>query len=509
MRQRRESEVLAPTGSRLEDIIDTNHALARLSAAVDWRLIESHLGQTERDTISGRPSLPRLVAGLSLLRLLYALPDEQLADRWLENPYHQHFCGEECFQHHLPFDRTEILKALCRMDTGKTRALLWANLSAAIGMATIEMADLARVGGIDTKRLSDELDIAARKPGRPERRTGENQRPVSIYDVAKQAGVSIKTVSLVINRQPNVSAQTRSAVLSAIKAMSYRPNVFARGLASERSYLIGMLYDNPPGSYIADLQFGALDRCRQEGYHLIVELLPPQDADPRQRGRALVSESVLHGVILTPPLCDVPEVIDELRKTQTPFVRIAPGTKIPGTPSIGIDEYQAAHEMTDYLIGLGHRRIGFVKGIPTHIATHARLDGYRAALAGAGIPFEEELCAQGMFSYQSGLAAGEYLLSLKRRPTAIFAGNDDMAAGVLAVSQRFQLKIPGELSLVGFDDSLVAQVVWPRLTTCRQPVREMAAAAVSILVQRDGSAQLERHLGHEIIVRESSAPPAS
>ncbi len=488
-------------GPRLEEIIDNQHSLARLSVAIDWRLLEGRLGAAAAGTShNGRPSQTRLIVGLAVLRQLYDLTDNALFDRWLENPYFQLLCGEQYFQHSLAYERSLLSAALRRISTDKLHTLMRAGLSGAVGLDNSSMPELARLG----------LDgVALAKPGRRKEQNGE--KPVSIYDVAKRAGVSIKTVSLVINRQPNVSLQTRTAVLAAIDALAYRPNVFARGLASERSYLIGLLHDVAPGSYIADLQLGALARCREEGYHLIVELLNPQeDLDLNQRVRSLVSESVLHGVILTPPLCDERIVMEELSRAQTPFVRIAPGTRMAGTPAISIDEYKAAYEMTAYLIGLGHRRIGFVKGKPDHGSARVRFEGYRAALADAGISFQDELCAQGFFSYQSGLEAGEKLLSGKNRPTAIFAGNDDMAAGVLAVSQRFNLRIPTDLSLAGFDDSIVAQVVWPRVSSCRQPLKEMAAAAVSILTQkRTHDRPHERQLAHELVVRESTAAVSS
>jgi len=338
--------------------------------------------------------------------------------------------------------------------------------------------------------------------------SSDTQKPASIYDVAKRAGVSIKTVSRVVNRQSNVSEATRKRVLEAVDALSYRPNVFARGLASERSFLIGLLYDNPSAGYVAALQLGVLSRCREEGYHLIVESLDAQNPNLGHQVHSLVTESILHGVILTPPLCDVPAVIDALRRVGTPFVRIAPEKPLAGSADVKIDDHKAAYDMTAYLIGLGHRRIGFIKGHPDHGAANARYEGYRAALAHAGLPLIDELCVQGFFSYQSGIEAGERLLSLKKRPTAIFAGNDDMAAAVLACSQRFDLKIPLQLSVAGFDDSLVAQVVWPRLTTCRQPIKEMAEAAVSMLIQKPPeSGPFERRLDHELVVRESTAPP--
>ena len=494
-RQRRDTEKDF-SGPRLDDIIDNNHVLAKLNAAIDWRLLEGRLAPAG-GAQSGRPSQSRLLVGLAILRQLYDLTDEALYDRWLENPYFQLLCGESHFQHALPFDRAVLTTSLRRIGADKLRTLIKAGLANAVGFEPDEMPELKRLG-VDPDALG--------RAGR--RRAAPNDKPVSIYDVAKRAGVSIKTVSLVINRQPNVSLATRTAVLAAIDALAYKPNVFARGLASERSYLIGLLHDVAPGSYIADLQLGALARCREEGYHLIVELLNPlQDHDVDSRVRALVSESVLHGVILTPPLCDDRTIMQELTAAQTPFVRVAPGNKMPGTAVVNIDEFKAAYEMTAYLIGLGHRRIGFVKGKPDHGSARVRFDGYRAALNDAGIAFQEELCAQGFFTYQSGLDAGEKLLAAKIRPTAIFAGNDDMAAGVLAVSQKFNLSIPDDLSIAGFDDSIVAQVVWPRLTTCRQPLKDMAAAAVSVLTQRRAHERPhERQLAHELVVRESTAP---
>ncbi|MEI9991398.1 MAG: LacI family DNA-binding transcriptional regulator [Rhizomicrobium sp.] len=333
-------------------------------------------------------------------------------------------------------------------------------------------------------------------------------KPASIYDVARRAGVSIKTVSRVVNRQPNVSAQAQARVMDAVNALSYRPNFFARGLASERSFLIGLLYDNPSESYMAGVQIGALRRCREDGYHLIVEQMSMQDPDLGAAVRALVAQSSLHGLILTPPLCDASAVIAALKAEHVRFVRIASRGALPDGASVSIDDQAAAREMTAYLIGLGHRRIGFIRGHPDHSAAHARFEGYRAALEQADIPFAGELCAQGYFSYQSGLEAGEILLSLKNRPTAIFASNDDMAAAVLATAKRFHLKLPSQLSVAGFDDSLVAQVVWPPLTTCRQPIKEMAAAAVALLVQQPtDDVPPERRLDHELIVRQSTAPP--
>lgn len=489
----------ADVGPRLDTMLDSGHSLVKLAAAVDWSQLEDRFGSLYGPHAAKERSLPvRLLAGLAILKLLYDLTDEALCERWLENPYYQFLCGERQFQYAL--DCAAVIAGLRRLSPEKLRTAMRTALPAEAGLDTADFPELSRLG----------IEPPPRKAvPRPDGWKQNSEKAVSIYDVAKRAGVSIKTVSLVINRKPNVSLQTRTAVLSAIDALKYRPNLFARGLASERSRLIGLLYDVPPGSYLGDLQFGALARCREEGYHLIVELLNPQkDTNPGEHVRALVSESTLHGVILTPPLCDEPAVIEELTRLQTPFVRIAPGAKMTGTFTVSIDEFKAAYEMTAYLAQLGHHRIAFIKGKPDHGASRVRYDGYCAALADAGLPLLPELCIQGFFNYQSGLEAGERLLAMKNRPTAIFAGNDDMAAGVLAVSLRFNVKIPEELSLAGFDDSMVAQVVWPRLTTCHQPIKDMAAAAVSILTQKPAMGRPRAWmLNHQLVVRESTAPP--
>jgi LacI family transcriptional regulator len=332
-------------------------------------------------------------------------------------------------------------------------------------------------------------------------------KPASIHDVAKRAGVSIKTVSRVLNREPNVTQQTRDKVLSAASELAYRPNIFARSLASEKSFLIGLLFDNPSASYVAGIQFGALAKCREEGYHLIVEVFDSAAPDLGQRVLSLVRESALHGVILTPPLCDSPAVLEALTRAETRFVRVAPDRPLPGARQVSIDDERAAFDLTNYLIGLGHRRIGHIRGHPGHGAAYLREDGFRAALKQAGVEFDPELVVQGYFSYQSGMEAAEKLLSLPDRPTAIFASNDDMAAATLAMAHKYNLRTPEDLSVAGFDDSLVAQVVWPRLTTCRQPISEMAAAAVSMLAQRgDSAADGSPRLDHELVIRESTAP---
>lgn len=339
-------------------------------------------------------------------------------------------------------------------------------------------------------------------------RASEN-KAATIYDVAKRARVSIKTVSMVINNLPSVSAATRSRVQAAIEELSYRPNLLARGLASQRSFMLGLFCDgNAAGSnYVAQIQMAALTMCQNEGYHLVVECLRPNNPNLVAQVNGLMTQSKLAGVILTPPLSDQPELIEALKHSQTPIARYSPQAGGFDFIDVDIDNTRAAYEMTAYLIGLGHRRVGFVRGRPDHADAAARFSGYRQALADAGIPFKEELCALGDYSYRAGMEAGDQLLALRDRPTAIFASNDDMAGGVMASSLRFHLRVPQDVSVAGFDDTLFAHAMWPRLTTCRQPILEMTEALVSALIHAGDGRPGSMCFPHKLIVRGSTASP--
>jgi LacI family transcriptional regulator len=190
------------------------------------------------------------------------------------------------------------------------------------------------------------------------------------------------------------------------------------------------------------------------------------------------------------------------------------GQLYPNALNVRIDDFAAAREMTEYLIGLGHRRIGLITGHPDHIATKERERGFRAAVASARLAPPDVAVEQGLFTFRSGLEAGEKLLDRQRPPTAIFASNDDMAAAVVSVAHRRGLQVPGDLTVVGFDDTSPATTVWPELTTIRQPVSAMAATALQLLLEdlrnrRRGGEGLSQEvvLQHEMIIRESSGPP--
>lgn len=333
---------------------------------------------------------------------------------------------------------------------------------------------------------------------------------VTIDDVAARAGVSIKTVSRVMNHEPHVREGMRSKVLDAAKALDYRPSFAARALAGSRSYLIGLYFDNPSIDYVSGIQFGAMDTCRRAGFHLVVEQVDSTDPAAVGELEAFLATVRLDGVILTPPVCDQRAFLDTLDARGVRYVRIAPADDVGRSGYVRIDDRRAAHEMTRHLIDLGHRRIGFIKGHVAHSATPLRHQGFVDAMDEAGLEIAPELVLPGDFSFESGVAAAELLLRLPAPPSAVFASNDPTAVGVMTVANRLHLRLPEQLSIAGFDDSPIAQVVWPPLTTIRQPIVAMANAAAAMLVAPPGEAQRGgRQLDFEMVVRGSTAPPGT
>jgi LacI family transcriptional regulator len=338
------------------------------------------------------------------------------------------------------------------------------------------------------------------------------RRSVTIQEVAERAGVSLKTVSRVINNEPFVQAETRERVQRAVEALNYRPNLNARGLAGDRSYLIGLFYDQP-GDYLADFQAGAVERCRESGFHLMVEPWDSASPDIARQVTTVLGQLRLEAAILLPPLSDHQIMLERLRQAEVPIVRVAPTQPLEDSPAIRIDDYSAAREMTEHLLGLGHRRIGFILGRAEHGATEQRRRGFFDAMTKAGAPIDPELVLPGNFLFSDGVACAERMLDAAEPPTAIFASNDDTAAAAISVAQRRGLRLPEQLSVVGFDDAPVASMIWPTLTTIRQPVASMARSAVDMVIEsapkRNGwpTPLPDRTLNYELIKRCSAAPP--
>jgi LacI family transcriptional regulator len=331
----------------------------------------------------------------------------------------------------------------------------------------------------------------------------------TIDDVAALAGVSMKTVSRVMNNEPNVRPATREKVEAAVAQLDYRPNMSARSLAGNRSYLLGLLYAIPSAHYVLDIQEGVLDNCRPQGYELLVHPCNHQDPNITHEVTDLIRDKRIDGVMLTPPISDNMTLLNTLKKMGVPFVRVAPTENKNLSPYVETNDREATYDMTCKLIAMGHTRIGFICGHPDHRAVVSRFDGYKAALIENNIPIVPELVAEGLNSFESGEACARQLLQLKQRPTAIFAANDDMAAGAMMVAHQAGIKIPAELSVAGFDDTPVAHQIWPALTTVRQPIQQMAKKATELLIKqlRGKSVQLPASmLSSSIIERQSTGP---
>lgn len=327
----------------------------------------------------------------------------------------------------------------------------------------------------------------------------------NIRDVAARAGVAVKTVSRVLNGHPYVSTDMREKVEAAMRDLDFRPSVAARILSGAKSNQIALIYDNHSPYYMFQIQKGCWDVCHEKGIRLLAQPVDIDDPDVGEQVRGLISETHVDGIVLSSPVTDCEPVLRVLDTLDIPFARISPGINHALTSSVFMDDAQAADDMTTHLVNHGHRRIGFVKGHPNHMASEERLYGYRKALDRAGIAYEPALVRDGAFDFDSGVAAAQALLDLPHPPTAIFAANDDMAAGVLAVAHKRGIEVPLQLSVAGFDDTTLARTVWPPLTTIHQPMAELARTAAEILIA--GGETRHRRLPHRLVERASVAPP--
>lgn len=314
----------------------------------------------------------------------------------------------------------------------------------------------------------------------------QKDKAITLNDVAEHAGVSPMTVSRVINGETNVRDATRKRVLESIEALNYKPNLSARALAGRRAYKVALLYGNPSAFYLSELLVGALEEISCHGHQLLVHKVSETASEKKiaESLSSLVGE--YDGVIVPPPLSDYAGVRKFLDENDMPAVFLSGRSGNGRSRKICIDDYEAAREITRYLLELGHQRIGFIKGNPNQFSTGERLRGYKDALAEGDAAYDKSLIAAGLFTYDSGLKAATKLLSTDLPPTAIFASNDDMAAATLAVAASKGVAVPKDLSVVGFDDSPLASAVFPRLTTVKQPLTEMAAEAIKSLLELIG-----------------------
>lgn len=326
-------------------------------------------------------------------------------------------------------------------------------------------------------------------------------RNVTIIHVAEAAGVSMKSVSRVINGEPHVSAKVREKVERAMAELHFVPNMAARSLAGARSFAIAVLFDNPSPAYVMKVLEGAHTACRRSDHQLVLENIDTRgDVDAAMRS---MLKRRLDGMIVTPPASDCVTVLDYLEERDIAYVRMGPLSFPDRSLAVGVDDRQAAADLAEYLWSLGHRHFGLVNG-PAYIGVSAvRRAGCIEKLESLGaVSIQEQ---NGAFTFQSGMEAGLSLLRADNRPTAIIAANDDMAAGIYAAAGVLGLRIPQDLSVTGFDDGWIAQSVWPALTTVYQPIAEMADRAAEMLISRGRKDADEGLFPYRLVKRNSVA----
>lgn len=331
----------------------------------------------------------------------------------------------------------------------------------------------------------------------------------TITEVAELAGVSVKTVSRVMNNYEHVSAKTRGKVEQAMAELSYAPSSIARQMRLGDSLSIGMLYGDPSSGYQARLNHAVLKACSDARRYLAVELFDEKSAEWQRQVEDFLDRTRVQNMIVVPPMCDSSELHDILKARGVSFVLISPSRPVSGATSIAMDDRLAAKEMVNHFIGLGHKKIGHISGRPDHIATLLRLQGYEEALQRAGLEIREDYHESGRFRFRNALECADKMLTLADRPTAIFAANDEMAAAVVMTANRLGLRVPEDLSVAGFDDTPIAQTIWPALTTIAQPFEDIARSAVEALqTEKLSSSQVSETLvlKHILEKRASTGP---
>lgn len=339
---------------------------------------------------------------------------------------------------------------------------------------------------------------------------GDREVPrAAMRDIAALAGVSIATVSRVLNGRPDVSPATRDLVLQHIRALGYVSNRSARALASGRTGLIGLTVPFMQGGYFAAIISGASEALGERDARLV--LCPTFHEHDRE---VTVLERLMHGATDGTLLILPSETKAELRQLRmrgAPFVVIDSSLPLDDDiPVVGTANWSGARVATEHLIRLGHRRIGLITGPPDWCASLDRTAGYHSALMATGLPIVPELVRAADFLLDGGSEAAHALLDLPDRPTAIFAQNDNMAIGALRAAHERGLQVPRDLSVIGFDDIDIACVAIPPLTTVAQPLQEMGRMAVTLLYRQIDGQPLEAprvELSTRLIVRDSTAPP--
>jgi LacI family transcriptional regulator len=338
----------------------------------------------------------------------------------------------------------------------------------------------------------------------------DEKRPTAptIYDVAREAGVSYSTVSRTLSGYEFVKTTTRERVLQAAEKLGYVPNQQARSLAGGRSNLIGVLVPALSNNYVSEILRGIDEKLAESNYNLILY------TTHRHQGKessyvATIMNGGADGLLLVVPLMST-SYLEVLRRQDFPYVLIDQVDKTQKSNVVNGTNWQGAYEATQYLIELGHRRIAFLAGLMGLNSAAERLEGYTAAMSAHGIPVCEDYIVESDFREHGGYLSAQKLLALPELPTAIFASNDMSAFGAMEAIREHGLRIPEDISVIGFDDIPQASIVYPKLTTVHQPLAQMGREAVAILLEsmKNQAAEIRQvALETHLIIRDSCCPP--
>jgi len=332
------------------------------------------------------------------------------------------------------------------------------------------------------------------------------KRAATIQDVAREAGVSVSTVSRVLNGKDDVASETCEKVLGVIAELSYASSLAARGMRSRRTNVIGLIMPDVASPYCIEVMRGVNQAIAQSNYDLIVyttgDVRKYGTADQERRYVSLLNGSITDGVIVVTPAATA-------FSTDAPLVAIDPNNESPDCPSIIATNRAGALAAMTYLTGLGHHRIGFITGRLELVSASRRLRGYQEGLAASGIPLDEELVQISDYTTETAVERTRKLLTLANPPTAIFASNDMSAIGVYQAAQEVGVRIPEDLSVVGFDNLRESTYLKPALTTVDQFISEMGSLATEMVVKLIKGETLERNLHKiptQLVIRESCLP---
>ena len=335
---------------------------------------------------------------------------------------------------------------------------------------------------------------------------------ITINDVARMARVSKKTVSRVINNSPSVSEKTRLAIKKVIKETGFVPNPQAQALAFQRSFLIALVYDNPSPQYIVNIQRGILSALKDTRYQLILHPCDRSEENYHDQILSFVQRHNPFGLIFVPSVSEDISLSKKLKEKKCHFVRIASIDLEDPAHQIKTADADGAKLAARHLAELGHKKIAHIHGPELFSSTHERRAGFKAGLEEFGIKLDPRFIYKGDYTFASGAECAASMLGRKDRPTAIFAGNDEMAVGIYFTARKMGLRIPEDLSVIGYDDTPIVARVWPPMTSVHSPIRDVGYDSANLLIESDKSGPDDappepQSVTLNLTVRDSTCPP--